>query len=144
MIESRILFRNGRPRLVIDGKETPAAAYTTYFRERARYEDFIKAGYRIFFVNCSMTLSPINSTTGFTPFDVGVFEDPTRPDYSEFEEEAARILALCPDAYLFPRIYVSMPKWWCEAHPEETHDTPRGGRRELLFGDAFRFARAWR
>ena len=138
MIHSAIETRGGQPCLLLDGKAVPAAAYTTYFRERACYEDFVRAGYRIFFVNISMTLSPINSTTGFTPFDVGVFEDPTHPDYSEFEDEVEKILALCPDAYIFPRVYVSMPKWWCEAHPEETHDTPRGGRRELLFSDAFR------
>ena len=138
MIPSSIQKRNGEPALIIDGREISAAAYTTYFGERARYEDFVKAGYRIFFVNVSMTLCPINSATGFTPFDVGVFENPKHPDYSEFEGEVRRILTLCPDAYIFPRIYISMPKWWCDAHPEETVATLRGGQREMLFSDAFR------
>ena len=68
MLSSRILCVNGRPEIEIDGRLLPAAAYTTYFEERSRYEDFIKAGYRIFFVNISMTALPINSAvTGFTP-----------------------------------------------------------------------------
>ena len=58
MIRSSIQKKNRVPTLIIDGRECPAAAYTTYFWERARYEDFVKAGYRIFFVNVSMTLLP--------------------------------------------------------------------------------------
>ena len=106
--------------LYINDKETTAMAYTTYFGERNRYEDFIRAGYRIFFVNASFTSLPINSAaTGFTPFRIGVFENGNE-DYSEFESGVEKILSLCPDAVIFPRLYVSMPKDWIESHPEET------------------------
>ncbi len=139
MLSSRILCVDGRPEIEIDGRLLPAAAYTTYFEERSRYEDFIKAGYRIFFVNISMTALPINSAvTGFTPFRVGVFEDPTAPDYSEFEDAVRKILRACPDAYIFPRIYVSMPRWWTAENDGECIDTPKGGRREFLGSEAFR------
>ncbi|MBR6728426.1 MAG: hypothetical protein IKM08_09565 [Clostridia bacterium] len=139
MLNSCIESANGRPELVINGKRLPAAAYTTYFEERSRYEDFIEAGYRIFFVNISMTALPINSAvTGFTPFYVGVFEDPDHPDYSEFEDAVRKILRACPDAYIFPRIYVSMPRWWTVANDEECIDTPKGGRREFLGSEQFR------
>ncbi len=138
MLKSEIRMKNGTPRLYIEGKELPAMAYTTYFGERNCYADFIEAGYRIFFVNASFTALPINSAaTGFTPFRVGVFEG-EKEDYSEFEAGVEEILSLCPDAVIFPRLYVSMPRKWIESHPEETVPTVKGGNREMLFSEAFR------
>ena len=138
MLKSQIQIKNGTPRLYIDGKETPAMAYTCYFGERARYEDFLSAGYRIFFVNASFTSLPINSAhTGFTPFRVGVFEN-GKEDYSEFEAGVEGILSRCPDAIIFPRLFVSMPSDWVAAHPEETVPTAKGGRREMLFSEVYK------
>lgn len=138
MLTSAIRIHGSNPILYIDGQPTAAMAYTTYFEERSRYEDFIDAGYRIFFVNISFTKAPINNFTGFTPFRVGVFEDPSRPDYSEFETAVQKILEKCPDAVIFPRIYASMPRWWTESHPDSCISTPKGGVREALFSEAFR------
>ena len=138
MLKTYIRQIADHPRLYVNGKETAAMAYTTYFGERNRYEDFIRAGYRIFFVNASFTSLPINSAaTGFTPFRVGVFEN-GKEDYSEFESGVNEILSLCPDAIIFPRLYVSMPKDWIESHPEETVLTAKGGPREMLFSEVFR------
>ena len=135
---SQIRSHNGRPTLFVNGRQVPAMAYTTYFEERSCYADFVKAGYRIFFVNLSLTAGSMNSAvTGMTPFMVGAFEDPENPDYSEFEDAVYKILKACPDAMIFPRIYVSMPKWWCDSHPEDTVQT-KGGRREVLFSEKFR------
>lgn len=138
MLVSKIEVRNGKPILLINDKPTPAMAYTTYFEERNCYRDFINAGYRIFFVGVSFTSLPINSYTGFNPYSVGVFEDDRLPDYSEFERSVHEILKICPDAVIFPRVYVSMPRWWVESHPNDTISTNRGGRREALFSEVFR------
>ena len=139
MLKSRIELKNGKPCLYVDGQPTTAMAYTTYFPERNRYQDFIDAGYSIFFVNISFTSSPINSYgTGFTPFRIGVFEDYENPDYSGFEEYIREILRACPDAIIFPRIYVSMPKWWCNTHPNDIYLTDKGALREAIFSEAFR------
>ena len=139
MLKSEIKIFGGAPTLFINGERTSHMAYTTYFEERSCCADFADAGYRIFFANASFTTLPINSAaTGFSPFRVGVFEDMENPDYSEFEREVYRTLAACPDAIIFPRINVSMPKWWIEAHPEETTLTNKGGRREALFSERFR------
>ena len=113
-------------------------AYTTYFEERSRYQDFVDAGYRIFFVNVSFTTAPINSNTGFSPFRIGAFENPETPDYSEMEDAIENILRYCPDAVIFPRINISMPKWWIDSHPDDIVLTQRGGYREALFSEAFR------
>ena len=138
MLKSCIKTENGKPRLYINGELTTATAYTAYFVERACYGDFVNAGYRIFFVNVSFTTLPINSTTGFSPFLTGVFDVPDNPDYSEFEREVQKILQLCPDAVIIPRIYISMPKWWVDTHLSECVLSKKGGYREMLFSTSFR------
>lgn len=139
MLTSEIRTEGGAPRLYVDGKPATAIAYTTYFEERSAYLDFLKAGYRIFFVNVAMTKLPINSyQTGFTPFRVGVFDNEDEEDYSEFEDAVKKILAACPDAIIVPRIYVSMPRWWTERHPDDVIETNKAGKREILFSEVFR------
>ena len=49
MLKSEVCRQSGRPVLRIDGAPVAAMAYTTYFEERSRYEDFLDAGFRIFF-----------------------------------------------------------------------------------------------
>lgn len=61
MRTSKLQANTRIPMLEIDGESMAAMAYTTYFEERSCYEDFIEAGYRLFFVNVSFTGVPINS-----------------------------------------------------------------------------------
>ncbi len=136
MLSSEIRFINNRPYICIDEKLHAAFAYTTYFEECGKYSDFIKSGYRMFFVNVSFTDLPINNVTGFTPFLTGVFEG-DEPDYSEFDSTVHNILSECPDAFIFPRINIAMPRKWIASHTVETVETP-SGRRESLYSDAFR------
>ena len=139
MHKSEIRRLGNTPRLFIDGADACAIAYTTYFEERSHCADFADMGCRLFFVNTSFTKLPINSSvTGFSPFRVGIFENMNAPDYSEFEREVYRILKACPDAIIFPRIYVSMPKWWVTTHLDECVLTKKGGYREALFSESFR------
>jgi len=138
MLRSKIETVNGAPKLYINDKPVSAMAYTTYFPERSRHEDFIKAGYRIFFVNVSFAKRPFNSITGFSSFRVGVFDNPDKPDYSEFETAVNEILKVCPEAVIFPRIYISMPKWWTDSNPEHVVSTVNGGERESLYSEKFR------
>ena len=135
MAKSKIEFRNGRPYININGTLHAPLAYTTYFEECAEYADFIESGYGIFFVNVSFTDLPINNVTGFSPFTNGVFENET-PDYAEFDRAVKRILSMCPDARIFPRINVAMPRKWLESNPSETVETP-SGKRESLCSEAF-------
>ena len=135
IMKSKIQFINNKPLINVDEKLHPPLAYTTYFDECGKWSDFIKNGYKMFFVNVSFTDLPINNTNGFSPFRTGVFEKDI-PDYSEFDEIASNIVAECPDALIFPRINISMPRKWIAEHPYETVETPTG-KREALFSDAF-------
>ena len=135
MIKSRIQFVGNRPMISINGELRSPIAYTTYFHECGQWSDFIKSGHRMFFINVSFTDLPINNVTGFSPFRTGVFETDV-PDYSEFDETVRRIVAECPDALIFPRINIAMPRKWIAEHPYETVTTPSGNR-ESLFSDSF-------
>ncbi len=133
---SHIEFKNGKPLISVNGELYSPLAYTTYFDECGEYCDFTDSGYRMFFVNVSFTDLPINNFTGFTPFRTGVFEG-DEPDYSEFDGIVRRILSECPDAFIFPRINISMPRKWVAENPDETVETMNGGKRESFCSDAF-------
>ncbi len=136
MLRSKIQFINEKPNININGEIHSPLAYTTYFDEYGQWSDFIKSGYKIFFVNVSFTDLPINNSSGFTPFLTGVF-DGESPDYSEFDKIVRSIVTECPDAFIFPRINIAMPRKWLQDNPYETVITENGGRRESLYSDLF-------
>ena len=135
MLKTHIEYKNEKPFISVNGKIHYPFAYTTYFEECGRFSDFIKAEYKMFFINISFTNLPINTSTGFSPFITGVFEN-DEPHYSEFESIVEEILKECPDALIFPRINIAMPKRWVDENPYETVETPSGNR-ESLFSDKF-------
>ena len=135
MLKTQIRFHNQRPWLLVDNTLHAPLGYTTYFEECGAFSDFIQRGYRIFFINVSFTASPINNVTGFSPFLYGVYDE-DEPNYAPFDCQIMQILKECPDALIFPRINISMPKRWVEKNPHETVITPSGSR-ESLFSDAF-------
>lgn len=135
MLKSKITFVNDRPFIEIDSNLHLPLAYTTYFDECGEWSDFIKSGYKIFFVNISFTDLPINNNSGFTPFITGVFEGDI-PDYSEFDKMVKNIISECPDALIFPRINIAMPRKWLRGNPYETVIT-ESGPRESLYSDLF-------
>ena len=84
MLKTHIEYKNGKPFISVNGKLHYPLAYTTYFEECGRFLDFIKHDYKMFFINISFTDSAINTTSNFSPFYTGVFEN-DEPDYNEFE-----------------------------------------------------------
>ena len=135
MLKSHIEFINEKPVVNINGALHYPLAYTTYFEECAEFSDFINSGYRMFFVNVSFSDLPINNNTGFSPFLTGVFEG-EEPDYGEFDLRVREILTLCPDALIFPRINITMPRKWIADNREECVETP-SGMRESLYSEKF-------
>ena len=134
-MNSSVELRNGKPYISIDGALYYPLAYTTYFEECGEFSDFIKAGYKMFFINVSFTKLAINNVSGFSPFRTGVFEGGA-PDYREFDGVVNKVLAECPDAFIFPRINVAMPQKWIDENPDECVSTP-SGMREALWSEKY-------
>ena len=134
-MNSSIEFKNGKPYISIGGSLHYPLAYTTYFEECGEFSDFMKAGYKMFFINVSFTEQAINNVSGFSPFRTGVFEG-NEPDYREFDTAVGELLAQCPDAFIFPRINVAMPRKWIENNLAECVCTP-SGMREALWSEKY-------
>ncbi len=126
-------MHGGVPTLFINGKPFPAAAYMTYLFGRGHYSDFAEAGYRLFSLPVLFAGRWINSKTReMKPFHKGIFDDRNAPDYSVFDENVRQILCCCQDAWIIPRINMSMPLWWIRDHPDELDGTHE---RESFFSD---------
>lgn len=136
MTKSKIITKNGCPCFTVNGEVIPPCAYITYFEERNCYKDFANAGYRLFSVNTAFSSLPLNSSTGFAPF-YGIFDNPESPDYSQFDCDVHRVLRARPDAYIFPRVSVTMPQWWVDSNQNETVACPDSSRREALYSESF-------
>ncbi len=119
---SSVRVLGGVPTLFVGDDPLPGMAYITYLPERARYADFRDAGYRLFSFSCFFGKQGINELSGIYPFADGIFEEKGNPNFRLFDEEVGRILAVCPDAYLLPRVNVSLPSWWEREHPDECND----------------------
>jgi len=122
MIYSSVETKNGIPYLTVNGKEITANAYITYFTEKARYGDFAKAGYKLFSVPLFFSSQTINESSNIPPFAPGIFDNKENPDYSIIDKAIEQILEACPDAYIFPRVNMSLPVWWEEENPDELND----------------------
>lgn len=131
-VRSEVRTRGGTPLLFINGKPAAPAAYITYFSERAKYDDFISAGYRLFSIPCYFGSLGINAVSGIHPFEPGIFDDPEKADFSAFERNVKTLLEKCPKAHILPRVDVSMPKHWIEANPDELLCSDKGIRRECF------------
>lgn len=124
---SEVINKNGYPQLSINGKIQDGLAYITYLTENNRYTDFVKAGYRLFSIPVFFGFNHLNESSGLFVFKKGIF-DKSEPDFSTFDEDIRRILDACPDAYIFPRVNVSLSREWelqnpdelCEAYPDGT------------------------
>ena len=109
------------PSLYVNGEKICGMAYMTYYTENNRYADFAKAGYRLFSLPVMFGDQTINSITQFPPFQKGIFAS-DEPDYSIFDGNIRDILEACPDAYIFPRVNVSLSRAWEDSHPDELND----------------------
>lgn len=138
MTESRIVKKNGNSFFEINGEIFPSCAYITYFDENNDYLDFAKAGYRLFSVTISFANQPINTQSGFSPNGCGIFDNKQEPNFKDVDNSINTILRNCPNAYIFPRVYVCMPQWWIDENPSETIDVPHGKKREALYSEKFR------
>ncbi len=118
-IHSEIKDYGGVPTLYINGEPHAAVAYMTYLEKFNEYDDFAAAGYKFFSVPVLFSGRWISITDGLTPFKKGIFDKKGSPDFSLFDEAIEKILEARPDAYIIPRVNISMPVWWEKENPDE-------------------------
>ena len=118
-IHSEIKNCNGQPTLYINGEPYAAVAYMTYLEKFNEYDDFAAAGYKFYSVPVLFSGRWISISKGLTPFKKGIFDVKGKPDFSVFDEAIEKILEACPDAYIFPRVNVSLPEWWEKENPDK-------------------------
>lgn len=137
MVTSEVRLSGGVPTLFIDGRPVPGLAYITYFRADARYRQFADAGYRLFSIPVYFGDQGINAVYGIRPFEPGIFSEKGKADFSILDRQIGQILEIVPDAYVFPRVNMSMPSWWERENPDECCDTGVGGgpRRSCFASD---------
>jgi len=101
---ARVGDLGGAPALFIGGRP---AVPMMYLQGRtpvpAEYGQMARAGYRVFSLSIDM---------GWR--GEGVY------DYADTDHRIISALEQAQDAYVIPRVEVTAPAWWCDAHPEET------------------------
>ena len=115
---SCINVENGIPCLYVNRERQSGLAYMTYLTDHNCYADFAAAGYRLFSLPVFFGFNHLNENSGLNVFAKGIF-DQNVPDFSTFDADMARILSACPDAYVLPRVNVSLSRAWELAHPCE-------------------------
>ena len=119
--DSHIENLGGVMSLFVNGTPVTPAAYMTYLEKFNNYSEFTKAGYRLFSAPVLFSGRWISRTNGFTPFSRGIFDKKGTPDFTAFDETVKRILDICPDACIIPRVNMSMPEWWENENPNEVN-----------------------
>lgn len=102
---------HGAPTIFIDGRPVPGMAYAAYGPSPKVFEEFGAAGVRLF----SVMGTPTSHGYGLA---ADCWLEPGHYDYTQLDQRFRMVLDACPDAYLFPRLYVSAPPWWLAEHPE--------------------------
>ena len=121
MIRSEVKNHGGVPALFVNGEPIPSNAYITYFVENARYDDFTDAGYKLFSVPIYFATRGIQEMNEIPPFAPGIFEN-EEPDFGILDRTFGQIFEVCPDAYIFPRVNMSLPLRWERENPDELCD----------------------
>lgn len=139
VMRSSIENYGGVPTLFINGEPQPALAYMTYFQENNEYESFTSAGYELFSLPVFFSTRGINTLSNISPFEEGIFEIKGEPNFEIFDKNIETILEQNSNAYILPRINISMPTWWEEENPTEVNITEDGeSKRESFYSEKWR------
>lgn len=102
----------GIPVFTIDGHPEVTQTFETYEPTERHFRQFSEAG-------CKIYGFPANCAAETWEHSRPVWVGPEVWDYSEFDENVAKILRAAPDALIVPRIHVSEPEWWRKQNPAD-------------------------
>ncbi len=105
-----VAAHNGALCFLLDGEPCVTPVFETYAPTTRHFRQFAKAGCRVygFPANC-----------GAEPWEhsVPVWVGPDVWDFSEFDENVAKIITADPEALIIPRVHVGEPAWWRKKNP---------------------------
>ena len=116
----KIVEKNNRLFIEIDGKEIEPIAYVSYLPRYADYADFAKLGYNLFSVCSYMGDLPINLVSGIRPLEEGLWKARDVYDFSPLERTLKIALEGNENAYILLRMNVNVPHWWVQENPDES------------------------
>jgi len=124
---AEVKVHGGVPTLFINRQPHSGMSYMTYRPDGKYFGQFGRIGVHLY----SFSATPSEAAYGLAKT---CWVAPDRFDYSGFEERVKMLLDADPDAYFFPRLYLSSPRWWDEKHPDDlvTFD-PGDGRSQPFF-----------
>ena len=118
---------NGTPTIFINDVPHCGMAYSAYGPNPQVYRDFTDVDVDLF----SICATPTESGYNLSPT---AWRAPDEYDFSILDHRVNMILAANPKAYIFPRLYLHAPKWWCQEHPDDVvvAEKPDGTRYTFL------------
>ena len=135
MLNSRIVRRGSGFAIDVNGDIVPTYAYVSYQPQNAKYEDFKRAGVRLFSTGVYTGDRGINQGSGLRPFRPGFYKGPDEFDFQYVDEDFRRIVGDSQpgEAYILPRLMLEMPSWWENEHMDECCLSAQGAPVHMSF-----------
>lgn len=118
-MEVKIIEEKGGLSLSVNGEIIAPVAYMTYIEDNARYDDFSKAGCKLFSACVNMGDATINPLSGVRCFGKHVWKSKDEYDFTPVHDTIAKVVQANPNAYLLLRVNVNAPVWWQEEYKNE-------------------------
>lgn len=122
-METRVIERNGKLFIEINGETVIPSAYMTYVASQGKYEAFKKIGYNLFF-GC------VQMGDTFISFARSVWRNENEYDFTPVKEVLDKIIGNSGlgEVYVILRINLNVPKWWIEKYPDEVMQDENGNK----------------
>ncbi|MCC7493057.1 MAG: beta-galactosidase [Fimbriimonadaceae bacterium] len=134
--QAQVAAVGGVPALLVNGRPVNSTAYAAYGPTPEVFRQFGNAGVRLF----SIMGTPTAHGYGLA---VDCWLDPTTFDYEQLDQRFRMVLDQCPEAWLFPRLYLAAPSWWLDQHPEAAVLYDPGDGRPVPFRQGGRLIPSW-
>ena len=120
-MKAEIKMHKGTLRIFVNEEILPPDAYITYFTDKNRYSDFAEIGYKLYSLPVFCSSKTFNEISQAPCFGRPIF-DGDKPDWQVLDDDFHKILEVCPDALIFPRVNVSPCERWEIENPDELCD----------------------
>jgi len=132
--QSGLQVLDGRPAIVVDGRQLTAIYSETHPRNLHRHNrQMAEAGVEVFLLVVRGGLGGDYHTTYFWRGDEVYGDEADREDGLELRRQAAEILAVQPQAYFMVRWASGAPRAWAERHPDELQASESGRLRDSSY-----------